>query len=198
MTATIPFYDEDVFPGGLDVSDTLRDVLYEWQNNGLAGSHPANTGGFFPGPFSGTSYSYGDATLGYSFQVTGDLNYYFAGVSEPTVPGATNHTLYGEIDTITIGAGLDDVTGEVTTPLFTFTFDDPLEGDLLDGRTNVVHDVIWGLMNGSVTGATDSLGTISPGGLIAALEDNGLDVDLSVADLTGSSFLAESELLLAA
>lgn len=198
MTATISFYDEDEFPGGLDASDTLRDVLYEWQDSGLSGSHPTNTGGFYGGTtFSGTSYSYVNSSGSYSFQVTGDLHYYFAGVSQPPVSGATNHTLYGEIDTITIGAGLDG-SGNVTTPIFTFTFDDPLEGDLLDGRTNVVHDVIWGLMNGSVSGATDSLGTISPGGLIAALEDNGLDVDLSVADLTGSSLLAESELLLAA
>lgn len=198
MTATISFYDDTEFPFGTDMSDTLRTVLTEWQDSGLSGSHPTNTGGFFGGTtFSGTSYSYVSGTGNYSFQVTGDLDYYFAGVSSPPVAGATNHTLYGEIDTITIGGGLDG-SGNVTTPIFTFDFDAPLVGDLLDGRTNVVHDVIWGLMNGSVTGATDSLGTISPGGLIDALEDNGLDVDLSVADLTFPSLLSESELLLAA
>lgn len=206
MVATITFYDEDNFPfEGLvqtTVDDTLRDILYAWQDNGLAGSHPVTTGGFSgsvpPGGtagFSGTSYTYGDGTTGISFEVTGQLYYYFSPLTG-TVPGATNHTLYGSIDTITIGAGLD--ASGVTTEAITFTFDDPIVGALAEGRTNDVHDVIWGLMNGSVTGATDSLGTISTGGLIDRLEDNGIDVDDVFADIVGLSPFAESELLLAA
>ncbi|MGI9377324.1 MAG: heme acquisition protein HasA [Tsuneonella suprasediminis] len=188
MTATISFYDEDEFPGSYDLCDSLNDVLQAWDSSGLAGTHPTNTGGFYGGTvFSGTSYSFVSSSGNYSFQATSasgtTLDYDFA-----------THTLHGTLETITIGAGLDS-SGNVTTPILTFTFDDPLEGDLSDGRENVVHDVIWGLMNASVDGA-DSSSSVSQGGLIAALEDNGIDVSDSVADIVGVS--CSEELLLAA
>ncbi len=191
MTATITDYDESQFPGGLDLDDSLLSVLEAWEQSGLAGTHPTNPGGFFGGTaFSGTSYAFNDSSLGYSFEVEAasgsTLNYDFG-----------THTLYGSIAQITIGAGLD-TSGNVTTPIFEFTFDAALTGTLAQGRTNDVHDTIWGLMNGSVTGATDSIGTISTGGLVDRLVDGGIDVNDSVADIVGASFASESELLLAA
>jgi len=207
MSSVCITYDEDNFPfDGLvqtTVNDSLRDILYAWQDFGLAGSHPVTTGGFsgsVPGgnpSFSGTQYTYSIDSAGTSFHVTGELYYYFSGVSGPNVPGAVNHTLYGRIDTITIGAGTD--SGGVTDQAITFDFTcDPIDGELLDGRTNDVHDTIWGLMNGSVTGATDGLLTVSTGGLIDRLEDRGIDVDDVFADIVGEPCGCGSELLLAA
>ncbi|RIA46207.1 heme acquisition protein HasA [Hephaestia caeni] len=208
MSSVCITYDDANFP--LDdffvqttVNNTLREILYAWQDNGLAGSHPITTGGFsgsVPGgnpTFSGTQYTYSIGGSGTSFHVTGELYYYFAGVSQPAVPGATDHTLYGRIDSITIGAGTD--SGGVTDQAITFDFScDPIYGALLDGRTNDVHDAIWGLMNGSVTGATDGLLTVSTGGLIDRLEDRDIDVDDVFATIVGAPCGCDSELLLAA
>lgn len=83
-------------------------------------------------------------------------------------------------------------------PLITFTFDQPVVGDVSEGRANDTHDVIWGLMNGSVSGADDRLGSGTHGGLLTALETNGLDVDMSIADLVGHNFATEADLALAA
>lgn len=201
MSAYISDYDEDNFPLFTSAEDTLRDVLLEFQNSGVAGEHTggANAGGFFGGDsFNGTSYGYTSTTVdGYAFLATGDLHYYFPPLNGSVGDGPTSHTLWGSLESITLGAGVSNA-GVVVDPFITFTFDQPLYGDISEGRTNVVHDIIWGLMNGSVTGASDSLGTISQGGLIAALENNGLDVDVSVADLVGSFAFTETELALAA
>lgn len=200
MTASISQYDEDYFPSFTSADDLLRDVLLEFQNSGVAGEHTGvpNEGGFFGGDsFNGSAYGYTSATVdGYAFLATGDLHYYFPPFNGSVGDGPTSHTLWGTLESITLGAGISN--GTVVNPFITFTFDQPLVGDIADGRANVVHDIIWGLMNGSVSGASDSLGTISQGGLIAALEANGLDVDVSVADLVGASTLSDSELLLAA
>ncbi|MBO1112228.1 heme acquisition protein HasA [Bordetella petrii] len=201
MSATISAYDEDNFPFGYSADDSVRDVLLEFQNSGVAGEHTGgpNEGGFFGGnAFNGTSYGFTSTTVdGYAFLATGDLHYYFPPFNGSVGDGPTAHTLWGTLESITLGSGITS-SGAVVDPFVTFTFDDPLYGDIADGRTNVVHDIIWGLMNGSVTGASDSAGTISQGGLIAALEDNGLDVDQAFADLVGSSAATETELALAA
>ncbi|WP_336963771.1 heme acquisition protein HasA [Sphingobium aquiterrae] len=206
MTVTISFYDEDNFP--LDdtfvqttVDNTNREILYAWQDNGLSGSHPTTTGLFYtngsPSGLSGDTFVYSISGQNSSVQVTGNLTYHFGAAG---APAAETHILYGSIDSITIGAGSDS-GGNITSPAITYTFDTPIVGTLAEGRANDVHDVIWGLMNGSVTGASDSIGTVSQGGLINALEENGLDVDVpfdSVADVVGLSAFSESELLLAA
>ncbi|ANF58972.1 heme acquisition protein HasA [Halotalea alkalilenta] len=198
MAASISSYDENWFPDGTGLNDSLYDVLIAFQNNGLEGSHPNNTGGFYGGgSFSGTSYSYVDASLGFAFQATGDLNYYFPPLNGNVGDGPTSHTLWGSIDSITLGGGLNS-DGSVADAFITFTFDEAITGDVSEGRTNDVHDVIWGLMNGSVVGADDSIGTGTNGGLVQALIDNGLDVDASIASLVGTASATDADLALAA
>ncbi|AOU95440.1 uncharacterized protein AruCF_4549 [Achromobacter ruhlandii] len=53
-------------------------------------------------------------------------------------------------------------------------------------------------MNGSVDGADDRLGSGTHGGLTTALEANGLDITMSIADLVGHNFATETDLALAA
>ncbi|MCE8037393.1 MULTISPECIES: heme acquisition protein HasA [unclassified Halomonas] len=187
MTASVTHFDESFELDGINLESTLYDALIEFQQSGLEGSHPANTGGFNGGDmFNGTSYSYYDADLGFAFQATGQLSYYFPPLNGSPGDGPTSHTLWGEIDTITLGVGLNENSGEVIDQWITFTFDTPITGDVSEGRENDVHDVIWGLMNGSVEGADDSIGTGTNGGLIAALENNGLDPSqVELADLVG-------------
>ncbi|VGO10056.1 hypothetical protein AMB3_2456 [plant metagenome] len=202
MSAYISDYDEDFFPDFTSADDDLRTVLTEFQNNGVQGEHTSapNYGGFFGGDtFNGTSYGYTSTLVdGFAFLATGSLSYYFPPLNGSVGDGPVSHTLHGSITSITLGAGVSD-TGVVDKPFLTFNFDTPLVGDIADGRTNVVHDVIWGLMNGSVSGASDSLGTVSNGGLLAALQANGLTLDgVSIADLVGASALSETEVALAA
>ncbi|MCD9030776.1 heme acquisition protein HasA [Luteimonas sp. Y-2-2-4F] len=199
MSAYVTQYNETLFPeGGYTVNDPLFDVLRAFDDSGVAGEHTGvpNYGGFWGGDaFSGTSYGFTSATVdGYAFVATGNLTYDF-----PT------HTLWGSLESITLGAGVTS-TGEVVSPFLTIEFDAALQGTLAEGRANVVHDVLWGLMNGSVDGASDSAGTVSPGGLIAALEDQGVTAGTTVADLyvpgaadlVGDFAVTETEYALAA
>jgi heme acquisition protein HasA len=203
MTATITDWDEDNFPVDDDliqttVDNTIREILYAWQDNGLSGSHPNLATGVFytngvPSGLSGDTFVYSIGGQNSSVTVTGNLTYQFT----PGVPASETHILYGSISSVTIGAGTD-AGGNITSPAVTFSFSTPIVGTEAEGRGNDVHDVVWGLMNGSVDGATDSIGTPTQGGLIHALEENGLDVDQVFADAVGLSPLSESELLLAA
>ncbi len=201
MAAYISDYDLGLLPNQTSADDSLRDVLLAFEATGIDGEHTdaPNYGGFFGGDgFNGSSYGYTSTLVdGFAFLATGDLSYYFPPLNGSPGDGPTSHTLHGTLSSITLGAGITE-TGEVIDPLFTFTFDQPLVGDIADGRVNVVHDIIWGLMNGSVSGASDSAGTISQGGLLAALDANGLDIDASVADLIGSALTTETEWALAA
>ncbi|MGJ8516434.1 heme acquisition protein HasA [Carnimonas bestiolae] len=182
MSASIA-YDGATLPNGLTLDDSLKAVLQAFQQSGLEGSHPNNTGGFQGGDmFSGSSYSYADSELGFAFKAEGDLHYYFPPISGPSqgdnIPA---HTLWGEIDSITLGGGLNGNGSEVIDPLFTIDFSTPIEGALDEGRANDVHDIVYGLMNGSVEGYGDD----NHGGLLAALQDQGVNLDASVADVVG-------------
>ncbi|MFY3161331.1 heme acquisition protein HasA [Achromobacter xylosoxidans] len=200
MSAYISSFDPSHFPYITTPDNSLRVVLEMFQDDGVRGEHTGvpNSGGFFGGGFfSGTEYGYTSKTVdGYAFVASGDLNYYFPPFSGAKMAGATPHTLWGTLESVTLGAGVDKA-GHVVDPFITFTFDTPLHGDLADGRGNVTHDIIWGLMNGSVEGADDRLGSGTHGGLMAALEDNHLDVDMSIADLVAHNFATETDLALA-
>ena len=199
MAASISSYDEDWFPAADSADDSLYDVLIDFQVEGLEGVYSDVLYGLFHGGdvFNGTSYSFADPSLGYAFQATGDLHYYFPPLNGEVGDGPTANTLWGSIDSITLGFELND-DGSVYGDFITFTFDQPLTGALSEGRGNDVHDIIWGLINGLVVGADDSLGSGTNGGLLQALIDNGLDVDASIASLVGTASTTDADLALAA
>lgn len=201
MSVSISFIDESHLPKNISMEDSLESLLVGFQNDGVEGEHTAakNTGGFAGGgAFNGTSYSYASSKVThYAFVATGDLNYYFPTHSGPVVTGATPHTIWGDLDSITLSGGAN--AGHAVDPLITFTFDAPIHGDLLEGRTNDVHDIVWGLMNGHVDGFDDArAGVMSHGGLFGALVQNDMDISMSIADLVGHNFATETDLALAA
>ncbi len=200
MTAFISYIDDHLSAATMEGS--LREMLLAFQSKGVEGEHTnmPNAGGFFGGNmFNGTEYAYTSKTVAnYAFVAEGDIHYFFPPFSGHAGDGPTAHTVWGELGSITLGAGVDKA-GHVVDPLITFTFDAPIFGDVSEGRGNDVHDIVWGLMNGHVDGgAVDKLGTVSNGGLLGALEENGLHTDYSIADLVGHNFATETDLALAA
>ena len=175
-------YDETYFPNTF-TTGTLEGLLLAFENDGAGGEHNddnpggINTGGFFtngvPSGLAGDTYAMANNDDAFAFSATGSLSYNFAA-----------HSLTGTLESITLGAGLSN--GEVVNDFITFTFDDPIVASH-NGRGNEVHDIIWGLMNGSVEGADDSAGTGTNGGLLAVLDDAGLLGDAIPASVTGVS-----------
>lgn len=181
-------YDANEFPLGFSSGGTLESLLLAYQDTGVPGEHPTNTGGFYTNGvasgLSGDTYAMSLGDGSFSFSAVGTLSYNFS-----------SHSLYGTLQQVTLGGGLN-TNGTVSSPLITFDFGNtPLTATAAEGRDNAVHDVIWGLMNGSIEGATDSASTPNDGGLLAVLEAAGLTDDIIT---TAGSSLSESELLLAA
>lgn len=176
MSAQVSFIDISHLPTGITTESSLELMLDAFQNGGVAGEHTSvpNKGGFFGGnAFNGTDYGYVSKTVAnYAFVASGDLHYFFPPYSGHAGDGPTAHTVWGSLDSITLGGGLDGA-GHVVDPLITFTFDQPIEGDVADGRGNEVHDIVWGLMNGSVVGTPDKISHITNGGLVEALNRTG-------------------------
>ncbi|MFY2840849.1 heme acquisition protein HasA [Achromobacter ruhlandii] len=201
MSAQVSFIDISHLPTGITTESSLELMLDAFQNGGVAGEHTSvpNKGGFFGGnAFNGTDYGYVSKTVAnYAFVASGDLHYFFPPYSGHAGDGPTAHTVWGSLDSITLGGGLDGA-GHVVDPLITFAFDQPIEGDVADGRGNEVHDIVWGLMNGSVVGTPDKISHITNGGLVDALEQNGMDMHTSIADLVAHNFATETDLALAA
>lgn len=175
-------YDEAYFPDTFSTG-TLEFLLTEFQKEGAGGEHSddnpggINTGGFFTNGvnsgLAGDTYAMANNDGDFAFSATGSLSYNFA-----------DHALTGTLTGLTLGAGLNN--GEVINDFITFTFDDPIVASH-NGRGNEVHDIIWGLMNGSVEGADDSAGTGTNGGLLAVLDDAGLLGDAIPTSVTGVS-----------
>ncbi|WP_437879644.1 heme acquisition protein HasA [Pseudomonas sp. LRF_L74] len=173
------------------IGQSLRTLLLDFETNGAAGEHDdnnpggINTGGFYnngvASGLSGDTYSQANGE-GFAFSAYGSLSYNFSA-----------HSLTGTVESISLGSYLN-TDGTVGDPFITFNFDDLTSGSET-GRDNAVHDVIWGLMNGSVQGAEDSAGTVNDGGLLALLDAAGISSDILTS---GSSSFTESELLLAA
>ncbi|MGO3349298.1 MULTISPECIES: heme acquisition protein HasA [unclassified Halomonas] len=173
---------DTLFPG-FDGSTLGALLQYFDDNEGVEGEHNdenpggINTGGFFtdgaPSGLAGDTYAMANNDGAFAFSATGSLSYNFA-----------DHALTGTLESITLGSQLSD--GEVVNDFLTFTFDDPIVSEN-SGRDNTVHDIIWGLMNGSVEGAEDSAGTPNDGGLLAVLDDAGLLDDAIPASVTGVS-----------
>ncbi|RKF17556.1 hypothetical protein D6851_16520 [Altericroceibacterium spongiae] len=196
MSVSLILGDDDNFTNPLSVADSLEDVLNAWENPAMAGSHPDTTGEFsgtadnswsslIP-DLSGDAYTYGNDTLGYAFEVTGDLYYFFNDIITPGGAGQTTdtHVVFGEIETITISTSMADIDGSA---LFTFDFTgDEITSALSEGQNGDIFEIIDDLMNGS----TDTLQTVLS-------TDYGVNLADSVADLVAASPLSE-ELLLAA
>ncbi|MCE8025255.1 heme acquisition protein HasA [Billgrantia aerodenitrificans] len=183
-------YDESNFPPVFPPPTTLEELLVGFEDFGVPGEHPDNTGGFYtsgnPSGLSGDTYAFSIDGGAFAFSAVGNLAYDFS-----------SHTLHGTLEGLTLGGGLNS-DGTVSNDFITFTFDDPLVGSLSEGRENVVHDIIWGLMNGSVQGADDSAGTGTQGGLLAVLDDAGLLDDPIPAPTTGVAETSDFDLALAA
>ena len=135
---------------------------------------PSNSGGFYGGgPFNGTQYAINGVNPVSAILAEGDLTYSFM-----TTPA---HTLYGDLDTITLGDGLtrDGASGpySITDPVLTFnglglSTD---VNDLTITDRGIVHDVIYGLMSGDAT---------ELGKAVAGLFDGLLNVTDSWGDST--------------
>ncbi|MFT4053738.1 MAG: heme acquisition protein HasA [Novosphingobium sp.] len=188
--------DEDNLPLGYVLSDSLSDVLNEWTSY-FTGSHTNITGTFsgtadnswptlFGTPISGSSYSFGSDADGFKFVATGDLYYYFNATYTPASPTPPDtHTLFGTLDSIALYTDADN-DGLADDLFLTIDFSTGITGALADGHDNAIHEAIYGLMEGDATE------------LLTLLGEQGIDVTDSLAELTGSSLAAESELLLAA
>ncbi|WP_445114894.1 hypothetical protein [Acinetobacter sp. WZC-1] len=149
---------------------------FDASGTGIIEHGESNTGGFFTNGvntgLAGDTYAGSSNGGGYAYSITADagssLTYNFQ-----------QHVVYGTVKSITIGAGVDS-QGHVIDELLTLTFDEPITGTLEEGRANDVHDIVWGLMNSSTTGADSSTST-SQGGLQQYLTDIGIDLS-STAD----------------
>lgn len=195
---TVTFTDADAGNLNLtvDSSYSLSDILNDWTSY-FTGSH-TNIPGTFAGTaasswytyygaaLSGTSYTYGSDADGYKFVATGDLYYYFNSTVTPASPASPDdHTLFGELDSISLYTDADG-DGAADDLFLTINFDTPITSAITEGQDGDIFQIIYGLMQGDATE------------LLAELTAQGVDVSDSFADLTGSSLLAESELLLAA
>ncbi|MGP9552144.1 MULTISPECIES: heme acquisition protein HasA, partial [unclassified Halomonas] len=174
LDTLFPSFDGSSLGALLQYFDDNQGVEGE-HNNGNPGG--INTGGFFTdgvgSGLAGDTYAMANNDGAFAFSATGNLSYNFA-----------DHALTGTLESLTLGADLNN--GEIVNDFITFTFDDPIVASH-DGRGNEVHDIIWGLMNGSVEGADDSAGTGTNGGLLAVLDDAGLLGDAIPASVTGVS-----------
>ncbi|SDL23720.1 heme acquisition protein HasA [Franzmannia pantelleriensis] len=183
-------YDQANFPDIFPPPSTLEELLVGFEDYGVSGEHPGNTGGFYtngsPSGLSGDTYAMALDGGDFAFSAVGDLSYDFA-----------QHALYGTLEELTLGGGLNS-DGTVSSDFITFTFENPLTADQSEGRDNDIHDVIWGLMNGSVDGAEDSAGTPNGGGLLAVLDDAGLLDDPIPAPTTGVASTSDLDVALAA
>lgn len=132
---------------------TISDYLADWTGYFGDANHRVgevedgvNTGGFYPGALDGTQYSLTSPNSDAGFIAEGNLEYTL--FDEPA------HTLWGELDSVslgtdlvTTGSGFDFAPGgwEVT-----FSGLD-LSSTRGEGHSGIVHQVVYGLMSGNAT-----------------------------------------------
>lgn len=196
MSVTFTDADAGNLPFGFTSTDSLSDILTSWDDL-FTGSHTNITGtfagtadnswySFFGVPLSGETYTYGSDADGYKFVATGDLYYYFSAAVTPASPASPDdHTLFGELDSVSLYTDADG-DGAADDLFLTINFDAAVTGAITEGQDNDVFQIIHALMEGDVSE------------LLSELTSQGIDITDSFADLTGSSALGESELLLAA
>ncbi|TBU74283.1 hypothetical protein DNK06_19125 [Pseudomonas daroniae] len=132
-----------------------------------------------------------------------DENLYYTFFTEPT------HTLYGELDSLSFGSDLSNVSNQwgLGTSFLDILglseiINDGLDanGDVIAGNTtydsgNDVHDIVWGLLNGETDALAAVLGDYFD--LTASLDASGGTLTGS-ASLVGVAEFTESDLALAA
>lgn len=117
-----------------------------------------NTGGFCPGPLSGSQYAVGSTHSSAAVIAGGDLHYTL--FSDPA------HTFWGTIDSLQFGLGLNKPTlsnANYTLNDVEVRFDglgDYLTAAQAKGHDGIVHEVMYGLMSGDASALTDVLDTI--------------------------------------
>ncbi|MEC5344548.1 heme acquisition protein HasA [Brenneria populi] len=117
-----------------------------------------NTGGFYGGTTtSGTQYAITSTNNDYSALIAeGDLTY--------TLFNDPAHTLYGTLDSVSLGDGLQGggSTGTeyyLDAPQVSFDGLD-ITSDISEGQSGAVHQIVYGLMSGDVTPLNDALSSI--------------------------------------
>ncbi|PAU88150.1 heme acquisition protein HasAp [Pseudomonas sp. WN033] len=132
---------------------TISDYLADWTGYFGDANHRegevedgVNTGGFYPGSLSGTQYALTSPNSDAGFIAEGDLSY--------TLFANPAHTLYGELDSISLGSKL--ITGssgfEFTSGYEEVTFSGfDLYSAQSEGHSGIVHQVVYGLMSGDAT-----------------------------------------------
>ncbi|KAF1052067.1 MAG: Hemophore HasA [Stenotrophomonas maltophilia] len=102
-----------------------------------------NTGGFNPGPFDGTQYALGSTNSNAAFIAGGDLHY--------TLFTPPVHTLYGDLDSVSLGTNLGGgaSSGGYSLGETEVSFTNlGLTSAIGDGQAGTVHNVVYGLMSG--------------------------------------------------
>lgn len=135
---------------------TVSDYLADWAGYFGDADHRTgtvedgvNTGGFYPGSLSGTQYALTSPNSDAGFLAEGNLAY--------TLFSSPAHTLYGDLDSVSLGADLVS-----TGPGFGFApggWEVSFSGldlstdvaDLTTSDRGIVHDVVYGLMSGNAT-----------------------------------------------
>ncbi|MGP2763450.1 heme acquisition protein HasA [Serratia marcescens] len=175
---------------------SIHDYLGQWAStfgdinhtngNVVEGS---NSGGFYGGSLSGSQYAVTSTANNItSFVAGGNLTY--------TLFNAPAHTLYGQLDSLSFGDGLN---GGGSTP-YNIQVPDVSFGGLnlsslqAQGHDGVVHQVVYGLMSGD-TGALETA-------LNGILDDYGLSVNSTFDQVAAATAVgvqhADSPELLAA
>jgi len=125
---------------------TVSDYLVDWASYFGDSSNGGNTGGFYPGAYSGTQYAMASWNTDAGFIVEGDLVY---GLFQ-----APMHSLYGHLDEVSLGSQvIETSSGFDFTPGYhevSFSGLD-LYSTLSEGHSGVVHQLVYGLMSGNAT-----------------------------------------------
>lgn len=144
--------------GGVSVANYLNDwSAYFGDVNHRPGQvvDGTNTGGFNPGPFDGTQYAIKSTVSDAAVVADGDLHY--------TLFSAPSHTLWGSLNTISLG---DTLAGGTTSNPYNLVSQEVsftnlgLNSAKEEGREGDVHKVVYGLMSGdssALAGEIDAL-----------------------------------------
>ena len=175
-------------------SYSIHDYLTEWSatfgdvNHTNGNVDDSNTGGFYGGSLSGSQYAITSTANNItSFVAEGNLTY--------TLFADPAHTLYGTVDSLSFGDGLQ---GGSSSPYNIQALDVSFSGlDLssaqAEGHAGVVHEVVYGLMSGDTSALETALNGI--------LDQYNLSIDSTfdqIAAVVGTSATAEHADLLAA
>lgn len=170
---------------------TLTDYLTAWSNkfgdaqhNSEHGVDNTNSGGFNPGPFDGTQYGITSPSNS-STALLAEGNLHYTLFSEPT------HTLWGNLDNLSFGDGLNQAANGAYTllaPEVTFS-DLGLSSAQSEGRAGTVHEVVYGLMSGDVNPLLAELSSI-----FDTLNSDAFGADFSALDADGDGTITSAEI----